>query len=110
MGRQKRGILTTFLRSLDSERYLLEIREDVLKEDLHNISNQDSPDSQDKIAGLKDEIAKVNKEKKKINTVALQVIQCLEEENDANEKTRVAAVADMKEKESDALQADIVET
>merc|ERR1711916_11894 len=40
--RQKHGILSTFLRSLDSERHLLENREEELKGKLFHLSHRDS--------------------------------------------------------------------
>merc|ERR1712167_268720 len=105
--RQKQGILTTFLRSLDSERYILEMKEEALRDNIYELSRQNTPGAKNQIESLNIKIEEIDNEKEKLNKFAEEVIRCLEEERDANEKTRIAAVDEMERQQLEALEADI---
>ena len=107
--RQKQGILTTFLRSLDSERYILEMKEDALRDNIYELSRQNTPGAKNQIESLNIKIKEIDNEKEKLNKFAEEVIRCLEEERDTNEKTRIAAVDEMERQQLEALEADIAE-
>ena len=104
--RQKQEILTSFLRSLDSERFNLELKEDALTEKRDSLLTGGSPAVADEIESA---LTEVKKEKSKLNELATQIITVMEEEREAEQEVRLAAVEEMERQQLDSLRAKIGE-
>ena len=104
--RQKQEILTSFLRSLDSERFNLELKEEALREKQDSMLTGDSPAAEEDIESA---LTEVKKEKSKLNELVTQIITVMEEEREAEQQVRLAAVEEMERQQLDSLQAKIGE-